>query len=134
MSVEVQGFDETVRAINREIGEIEDRSMAGLLAAGLLVQGRSQGYVPVEYGLLRGSAFTRRAMDGSFAAEVGFGSAYAFFVHENMEQKLRGEPRPSGLGNYWGPNGRPKFLEAALMESSREVVDLVADYAGGRKR
>ena len=61
---------------------------------------------------------------------VGYTSAYALYVHENMEQKLRGQPRPSGKGVYWGPQGQPKFLEAPARtfapELGRIIRELVA--------
>jgi hypothetical protein len=126
----VKGMDKVLQNLNKEISGIENRSMGGLLAAGLAhVQAPSQKRVPVEYGNLRGSAFTRKAQDGDLAVEVGFSAASALFVHENMEQKLKGEPRPSGLGTYWGPDGQPKFLESTVNENSDKIVDTVAAHA-----
>ena len=51
---------------------------------------------------------------------VGFTAAYALFVHENMEMKLKGQPRTGGRGNYWDPQGiaGPKFLEGPARELS----------------
>ena len=54
------------------------------------------------------------AVSGSYA--VSFSAPYAIHVHENLEMKLRGQPRPSGRGAYWDARGRKqgqsKFLEA----------------------
>jgi hypothetical protein len=126
----IKGLDKVMTNLNKEIAGIEKRTMGGLLAAGLgHVQAPSQKKVPVEHGNLRGSAFTRKAQDGSLAVEVGFSAAQAVFIHENMEQKLKGEPRPSGLGNYWGPNGQPKFLESTVTENSDKIVETVAKHA-----
>lgn len=58
----------------------------------------------------RGLALQRRKLS------VGYSSPYALFVHENREMKLRGQPRPSGIGVYWGPNGRAGFLTDVAME------------------
>jgi len=129
MTVRVEGIAETLAALNSAIAEIENKTMAGLLAGGLTIQGEAQKKVPVEYGNLRGSAYTRKAQDGSLAVEVGFTAEYAWYVHENMEQKLKGQPRPSGLGVYWGPAGGPKYLDRAVTETSARVLDLVAKYA-----
>lgn len=93
-------------------------------ASGLLIQREAQKKVPVETGNLRGSAYTQRSVKG---VEVGFSAEYAIFVHENMEQKLKGEPRPSGLGTYWNPGG-PKFLEKAVSDNVKELIDLVSTY------
>lgn len=49
--------------------------------------------------------------DNNPSVIVGFEAAYALYVHENKEQRLKGQPRPSGIGVYWGPKGQPKFLE-----------------------
>jgi hypothetical protein len=89
-----------------------------------MVQGKAQENTPVEYGNLRGSAYTNKIPKG---AEVGFSAEYAIYVHENLEQKLKGEPRPSGLGTYWNPGG-PKFLERAVTENLDEISDLVEGY------
>jgi hypothetical protein len=54
--------------------------------------------------------------------EVGYASPYALAVHENRQMKLRGVPRPSGIGRYWdaesGP-GRAGFL----LDVGREMAD-----------
>lgn len=130
MTVRIEGLEETLTALNAEIDQIKGKSIAGLFAGGLIVERKAKQYAPVEYGNLRGSGYTRRAMDDPNAVEVGFEALYALYVHENLEQKLAGQPRPSGLGVYWGPSGaRPRFLATALSETSRQVVDMVAAYA-----
>ncbi len=55
---------------------------------------------------------------------VGYTAAYALFVHENREQKLAGQPRPSGLGTYWNP-GRPGFLLDVMREITGELRGIV---------
>lgn len=60
---------------------------------------------------------------------VGYTAKYALFIHENMEPKTlgKGVPRPSGLGEYWGPSQYgPKFLEGPLREFAKELRDIVA--------
>jgi hypothetical protein len=128
VSVELKQLHRTLEKLTRASSAGERGAMKGLFAGGLLVQRRSMRQTPVEYGFLRASAFTRKAIDGSNAVEVGYGAAYAIFVHENTEEKLRGKPRPSGLGSYWNP-GKSKFLEDPYKESLREVIDLVKRYA-----
>lgn len=52
---------------------------------------------------------------------VGFTAAYALWVHENMEMKLKGLPRRKpAKGYYWDPQGiaGPKFLEGPARELS----------------
>lgn len=125
----VEGLDTVLRNLNRQIEGIEGRTTAGLLAGGLIIQGESQKNVPVEYGNLRASAYTRKTPENPLTVEVGYTASYAVFIHENMEQKLAGDPRPSGLGVYWGPNGGPKFLERAVDDKSDDVVKAVHAYA-----
>lgn len=145
MAKALQGVDETLRNLNREISGVEGRTQAGLWAGGLIVQRTSQKRVPVEFGVLRASAYTRKSSQeaagsrgvagaitggtGIQAIEVGYNASYAVYVHENMEQKLKGEPRPSGLGVYWGPAGQPKFLESALIDEADNVLKQVAGRA-----
>lgn len=128
MSGKVRGIEETMKNIRREFDAIEGKSRAGLLAAGLQVQRLSQARTPVEFGNLKASAYTRKVPEDQNAVEVGYEASYAVYVHENMEQKLKGEPRPSGLGNYWGPAGQPKFLESAVIDMQDEIVTTVAAY------
>lgn len=127
--VSTKGLEQVLGNINSEISGIETRSVGGLLKGGLMIQRRSQGKVPVERGNLKASAYTRKAPEDPNAVEVGYSAAYALFVHENMEQKLKGEPRPSALGEYWGPNGEPKFLESTLNESASDFVEIVRQEA-----
>ena len=124
MAIEVDGLDD----LNRQLRELAKESPRAVeraaFAGGLKIQGYAQENVPVEYGNLKGSGYTQKIPLGS---EVGFSAEYAIYVHENMEQKLKGEDRPSGLGTYWNPGG-PKFLERAVNENADEVVDLIEAY------
>lgn len=124
VGIEVEGLNE----LNRELKALAKEAPAAVrrasFAGGLVVQRASQQNTPVEYGNLKGSAYTQKTPLG---AEVGYTSSYALFVHENMEQTLKGDPRPSGLGTYWNPGG-PKFLERAVEEKAEEVRDIVEAY------
>jgi hypothetical protein len=61
--------------------------------------------------------------------EVGYTAEYAAYVHENLEMKLKGEPRASGRGVYWGPKGESKFLEKTVRENERAIVEIVSKRA-----
>lgn len=126
MALEIEGLDDLNRALMALKGEVLEAAIGGIYAGGLAIQAESQKNTPVEYGNLRGSAYTTKLRR---AVEVGYTSSYALFVHENMEQKLRGQPRPSGLGAYWNPGG-PKFLENAVKEKAQTVLGLVAAHVG----
>lgn len=63
---------------------------------------------------------------------VGYTAKYAIYVHENMEMKLKGQPRPSGLGTYWNPGG-PKFLERPARELRGELVKIIRSIYAATK-
>ncbi len=58
---------------------------------------------------------------------VGYEAAYAVHVHENVEMKLAGQPRPSGIGEYWGPHGQAKFLETPARRNVATYNAIVKD-------
>jgi hypothetical protein len=129
VTFKVEGMSEALANLEAEINAIEGKTIGGLLGAGMIVLGEAQKRVPVEYGNLRASGYVHRSAANAKAVDVGFTAAYAFYVHENLEQKLKGLPRKSGIGVYWGPRGQPKFLTAAALEKGDEIVKYVADRA-----
>lgn len=130
VSYSVEGVEQVVARLNEELASIDNKTIAGLLAAGLIIQRDAQDHVPVEHGFLRASAYTRKTPEDPHVVEVGFSSEYALWVHENVEVHA-GEPRRSGLGVLWGPHGEPKFLENAVTRKTPQVVETVKSYAGG---
>lgn len=99
----------------------------GLLLAGRHLLKESQKLVPVEHGDLKDSGFVSLSNKGFYTqVEVGYTSPYAIWVHENVGMKLKGQPRPSGIGNYWDPNGRPKFLEEPSRRLRPALLAIIA--------
>lgn len=125
----IEGLDDVLNRLNLEINGIKDRSFGGLLEAGLKIEAASNKRAPRDLGNLVGSSYARKAQDGSLSVEVGYGASYAAAVHENLEMKLKGEPRVSGRGVYWGPKGESKFLEKTVRENERAIVQIVARRA-----
>jgi hypothetical protein len=125
----LKGLDKVMANLNREITKIEGRTIAGLLEGGLIIEAEAKKRVPVEHGQLRASGFTRKAQNNPRAVHIGFSAAYAVFVHENTEMVLKGKPRPSGKGVYWGPAGESRFLANAATAKRREVLEAVARRA-----
>jgi len=125
-----------VREILANLAERNKRMAAGanrgLRLAGLLLQRESQRIVPVNFGVLKNSAFTRATGDG-FKTEVnvGYTASYAMFVHENVEMKLRGLPRQGkgAKGKYWDPQGRgqAKFLEEPARRLGPAMKKIILD-------
>lgn len=132
----VEGLETVMRNLNAQIAQIEGDTLAGLFEAGLQVQGSAQKRVPVNTGNLKASAYTRKHPGGRPEVEVGFTAAYAPFVHENLEMKLKGQPRPkrgykASQGNYWDPQGKagPKFLQNAVSENAGKIVQIIQKRA-----
>lgn len=78
----------------------------------------------------------KSAQDAKVSVSVGYSAEarYAIFVHENTQMVLAGKPRPSGLGEYWGPAGAgPKFLERPARELAGELAKIIrSQYAKTR--
>lgn len=109
----VKGFDEVMRNLNREVRAIKTRTLAGLMAAGLLIERESKPLVPVDTGNLKNSGYTRKA--GARAVEVGYAAAYAVYVHENLEAHH--------------DNGQAKFLQVAVERNHRAILETVREHA-----
>lgn len=125
----VLGFDSTIKILNSEIKKIKGRGVGGLLAAGFLLQAESDRHVPVEHGFLKASSYTRKQIENPLKVEVGYSAQYAIYVHENLERKLEGQQRPSGLGFYWGPKGESQFLLRAVVRKKKEMLIEIAKRA-----
>lgn len=107
-----------VKAIKEYLGSRHQKATAkglavGLYRAGLFLQRESQKIVPIEYDVLRPSAFTRKEGDG-FNVEVivGYGTDYAVYVHENLEAKH-------------APGKQAKFLSTPLTEKRGDMQKIV---------
>ncbi len=125
----LEGLDDVLGRLNTEISGIKNRSLDGLFEAGLKIEAASNNRAPRDLGNLVGSSYTRKAQDGSLSVEVGYGAAYAAAVHENLEMKLKGEPRVSGRGVYWGPKGESKFLEKTVRLNEKNIIRIVQKRA-----
>lgn len=112
---DLTGEAEVLRNLNKEIRKIKGRTVRGLFNAGLLVQRRSQQKTPVDTGNLKGGAYTGIIRRDPHEVEIGYQAFYAVYVHERLE-----------LAHTVG---EAKFLEKALTESERDVLDQIAKEA-----
>lgn len=98
---------------------------AGLQRAADFILKESNKNVPYEFGDLRDSGAVAIHGRGTRAeAHVFYSEDYAVAVHENMEMKLAGEPRPSGRWDYWDAyrgQGTHKYLERVALEQQRQI-------------
>lgn len=102
----------------------------GLLLAGMRLQRESQRLVPVETGNLKASAYTKVTRQGfQLTVQVGYTAAYASFVHEAVGMVLKGQPRPSGRGRFWDPQGiaQAKFLEEPARRLSPDLMRIIRE-------
>ena len=85
-----------------------------LKKAGLFVQRESQKVVPVEFGVLKNSAFTRKLKGVGFTADiiVGYTAHYAVYVHENLQARHK-----SGK--------TAKYLENSIKLNRRKILAIV---------
>jgi hypothetical protein len=115
MTVRIDGVEEVLSALNDKIAKIEGVTAEGLLEAAVKVEASAIDRAPHATGNLRGSSYAR--MVGPLSAEVGFEAAYALFVHEDMEADFR--------------VGGPKFLENALKQNQRAIVNIIKAAVSG---
>jgi hypothetical protein len=132
VSTTVEGTEELIRNLNSQIARLPAVTVAGLMAGALIFERESKKRVPVEKGILRASGYSRRAPDLPVAAEVGFSASYAAAVHD-APGKLRGQPRRSGIGVYWGPRGEPQFLANTIRDNAGRALNAVARVSQVRK-
>jgi len=85
----------------------------GLLRAGLLLQRESQNVVPIDTGVLRGSAATRLddTEDGPMVT-VSYSTEYAVYVHEDLQARHK-------------PGKIAKYLEKPMRDNRRKLINIV---------
>lgn len=131
-SVRIFGTRTVLANMAARKAQIAAGAEAGLKLAGLHLQRDSQSHVPVEFGPLKASAYTRAIGKGlSTVVEVGYTASYALYVHEQVAMKLKGQPRPSGRGKFWDPQGRAyaKFLEEPMHRLTPAMNRIIAAAA-----
>ncbi len=128
----VTGVETVLKNLKTRRDALAAGLVRGLTLAGLRLQRESQRVVPVDYGILKASAFTRAEGKGlNTEVLVGYTANYALFVHEKVEMKLRGQPRMAPhKGRYWDPQGRgqAKFLEEPARRLSDELLQTIRNH------
>lgn len=117
--MKLQGMDDVLRNLTREVKKIEGRSKAGVLEAGLYVKGETLEITPQDQGVLINSAFVdvEEARDGP-VARVGFTAEYSEYVHEMPDTTNWSKP---GTGN--------KFLEKTIRRAGRIILEIIRGKA-----
>jgi hypothetical protein len=139
----LEGLPEALAKIRETYKRKGDAVERGLKKAGLQLQRWSQQIVPVDYGILKGSAFTRKTKGEGFNAEVqvGYTANYAIWVHENIDnahgakfnlkhaEELAEHPTTGPYRHSRGPNQTAKFLENPAREHAQDIKNIVAEEA-----
>ncbi len=129
----VTGLEQILANLKMRNEQIAAGISRGVKLAGLALQRESQTLVPVDFGVLKASAFTRAEGSGySTKVTVGYTAAYAIYVHENVEMKLKGLPRQKPhKGFYWDPQGKgqSKFLEEPARRLAPQLRQIILDSA-----
>jgi hypothetical protein len=119
------GGTQILKNFRKEVKNIKGDISTGLRLGLAHIEGEAVENAPVEFGVLRNSAFhwVRRTMR-RISGRVGFTAEYAPFVHE-MPEINKGKPRPAPKrGSFWQGGGN-KFLERAVIENLSAVLSLI---------
>jgi len=125
-SIEWEGAEEFSDRLEELEREAPEHFKAALYRQGQFIMTESVSMTPRDTGNLVGSRFVSapKMVAGRITVTVGYGAAYALFVHESPGT-LKGEPRTSGTGrgDYWDPDAEPEFLKKAIEARSGDFVD-----------
>lgn len=113
MALQLQGLDAVKRAIAMYGKRYPQATAHALYAEGFALQAEAQRRTPIEFGVLRNSAYTAPPSERSLVAEVGFGTEYAITQHERTELR-----HPRG--------GEAKYLENAIGARSAGMAERLA--------
>jgi len=131
ITASVIGLNGVITNIKGEKSRLAAGCARGLKKAGLMLQRESVYLVPVDFGPLKASAYTRAEGTGfNTVVAVGYTASYALRVHELVAMKLKGLPRQApSRGNYWDPAGRgqAKFLEQPVRAFGKTLYQVVTD-------
>lgn len=142
---QIRNMIQVIDSLKRQRAKKLRALTVGLKMAGLYLQRKSQDIVPVDYGPLKASAFTRSEGGGTskVKVQVGYTAAYAVYVHEDLDKahgskfnaKYAAElaeaarARKKRTGGTTGPfrhnrgeNQQAKFLEQPFRQMQMDSV------------
>jgi hypothetical protein len=114
------GGKEMIDALYRKGKGIKDETRGQLLACGALIIGDSIPRVPVQFGLLKKSAYFRMKPSGEDIVEFGYTQNYAIYVHEDL--------------NAHHNVGEAKYLTNAMQAKKQECKKMLTSAAMRGKR
>ena len=119
MAVSIQGAEEVIARLNREIRDMKNRTELGMLKGAQVARGEAMRLTPVDTGNLKGSyeVSSDQNLSGPRAA-VANHADYAPYVHENLEAMHK--------------NGTAKFLEKAILNNTDEILKAIYESSQPR--
>lgn len=128
MARHVEGEKRAIAALEREIKAAPAYAEDGLRAGARLIRDEAIELTPRLSGKLRRGFYVvvERTAKGAVAGVINT-VEYAARVHESVEKRLAGQPRPKSIGGgtYWD-SGEPKFLEKAIDRNRRLILERIA--------
>ena len=123
----LNGLEQVVANLNKEIKAIEGRSLAGLIRAAILVRrdmspgSGSPPYIPFDLGYLEASWFTNPGYqaNGNPFLTCGFSANYSVYVHELLGKSV----------NWKRPGSGPKFFQASLRRNTGRIIAVIKEEA-----
>ncbi len=118
--ITITGTPRVLANLKRSNSTIAAGVERGLKLAGVFLQAESQRIVPVDLGILKGTADTRNVGGSGFDADIvvhyGAGADYAVYVHENLQAKHK-----SGK--------QAKYLEQPARQKKNEIIRIIKKEA-----
>lgn len=117
MKMELNGVDEVLRELNKQIKLMSGATARGLVRSAALIRrdmDQTEPLIPVDFGNLRASWFTD-LQEHVLGHEIRFGftASYAWYVHENVGAEFQ------------RPGAGAKFFEAALKRNTGDILDII---------
>lgn len=139
----VTGVREILSKLSKADKMLGKRLERGLKKAGKFLLRETTAIVPVQFGDLKGSAFTRNVGGSGFRADIIVGysgeTGYAIYVHENLEaahgkefnilhaEEIATATTPAQKRVWFsrGETQQAKFLEQPAREKRREILHII---------
>jgi len=136
ITTKVTGVRGVLSELDKATKSIQRRAERGVKKAGVFLQRKSLLLVPVDTGVLRASSFVRKQGSGlSTVVFVGYTTAYAVYVHEDLDKAHGAEfnakyaaeiADPKNKMTSRGENQQAKFLEQPQRQYRRRIRRIIA--------
>jgi hypothetical protein len=151
--MKLQGYDQVMRNLNKEIGKIRKHTKAGLWEAGLVIKGNSVKRTPIDMGNLRSSCFVMvtdwqpDTQNGNFSGDdasrmandhsrsksemkqVVEGANYSYSAVVAYSAHYAYWVHEMGEANWSAPGVESQFLIKAVQETKPRVLRTLAKHA-----